>query len=144
MTRSHPCLDTLALKAVQQGRRLREQLAGLRGCPTGELAPGTFQATLHRLDTGMLIDDRDLYRLETLPRGFDACLAAEITGSREEGRLVGCDEEDVVWDVVSVPTYTPHGEALVAAQQSLAAFLALRRALLDHARAERLLLSLLR
>lgn len=144
MTRHRPSLDSLALKAMQQARCLHEQLAGLRGCPTGELAPGTYQATLRRLETGAPIDDRDLHVLETLARGIDARLAAEITGSREEGRIIGCDEEGVVWGVGSVPTYTPRGEALAAAGQSLAAYLALRRDLLDQVRAERLLLSLMR
>ena len=144
MSRSRPSLDTLAVQAVQQARRLHEQLAGLPICPTRELAHGTYQATLRRLETGNLADDRDLYVFETLARGIDASLAAEITGSRDEGRLIGCDEDGVVWDVVSVPTYAPRGEALIAAQQGLAAFLALRRHLHDRARAERLVSSLLR
>jgi len=144
MTKHRPSLDSLALEAVRHGRRLHEQLADLPVCRTDELAPGTCQATLRRLETGAPIDDRDLHVLETLARGIDARLASEITGLREEGRLIGCDEEGVVWGVVSVPTYTPRGEALVAAGQSLAAYLALRRDLLDRVRAERLLLSLLR
>lgn len=144
MTRTPSSLDTLAVRAVQHGRRLHAQIAGLKDCPIGDLQSDALHALLRRLEHGEVADDRDLFALEALAKALAADLPVEITGTREEGRLVGCDEEGGVWDVEEVPAYSRRGEALVAVQNSLAAFLALRRELLDRVRAERLLLALLR
>jgi hypothetical protein len=142
--RNECSVQVLAVLAVRHGRELGEAIASMRSVPVGDLPRSCLDATLRRLEAGEVTDGRDLVTLEVLHVGLTERLSCEITGSKVEFRLAGCDEDGDYCDVIEVPVYSARGEEARSVYERLERFLELRQQLLDRANAERLTLRLLR
>lgn len=143
-TRTDFHLQARAVLAIRHAGTLAGQLSQMPDPPIGELSRSALDAMLRRFESGDVTDGRDLVVLEVLQAGLAKRMTTEITGSTVEPRHAGYDEEGEVWAWATVPTYTRRGETARVLHEHLTRLLELRRVLLEHAAAARLVARLTR